>query len=64
MSVSIFRCKSCGSVIVVNIKDVWKLSRCTKCNSGDIANMEDFELDSESTSNESEPDTTSGVCIC
>ena len=64
MNVSIFKCKACGSVIVVNLKDVWKLSRCTKCNSGDITNMEDFELDSELTSNDSEPDITSEVCIC
>lgn len=36
MNVTIFRCESCGSIIVINNRDLWKVKRCTKCMSSNL----------------------------
>lgn len=41
MTTTIFKCKDCGTIMVVSIKDAWCLHRCTKCESTNIINLED-----------------------
>ena len=45
MNNTILKCIDCGSIMVVNNKDLWKLRKCTKCESTHITNVdEEFEL--------------------
>ena len=41
MNASVFKCNCCGSIIVVNNKELWKLIKCTKCDSSNIINVDD-----------------------
>lgn len=41
MECTIVKCKDCGTVMVVNTNELWKLSRCTKCESGNISTIDD-----------------------
>ena len=41
MTTTIFKCKDCGTIMVIDIKDVWTLNKCTKCESKNIINLED-----------------------
>ena len=38
---TILKCNSCGSIMVVNNKDLWKIRKCTKCDSTNIVNVDD-----------------------
>ena len=54
MQTNIIKCKTCGNIMVVNIKELWKLTACTKCTSTNIVNMEDEFSLSEIGEKESE----------
>ena len=41
MTTAIIKCNNCGNIMVVNTKELWKLTTCTKCTSTNIVNMED-----------------------
>ena len=43
----VIKCNDCGSIIVVNTKDLWKLQSCTKCESTNLV-----DLDSEFNNSE------------
>ena len=44
MTTTILRCKDCGSILVIDTKDLWKLQSCTKCESTNLVNLdEDFD---------------------
>lgn len=47
MSTVIFKCNDCGTIMVVNTKDVWCLSSCTKCESTNITNLDESFDESE-----------------
>lgn len=32
----VLKCKDCGTVMVVRIRDLWKLKRCTHCESTNV----------------------------
>ena len=38
---TVLKCKDCGTVMVVNTKDLWRSIRCTHCDSMNIVNMDD-----------------------
>lgn len=38
----VLECKSCGSILVVNPKDLWHNIRCTKCDSPNVVNLDDI----------------------
>lgn len=41
----ILKCNSCGAILVVNTTELWKVKRCTSCDSTNLENMdEDFSL--------------------
>ena len=54
MQTNIIKCNTCGNIMVVNIKELWKLTACTKCKSTNIVNMEDEFSLSEIGEKESE----------
>lgn len=35
------KCKDCGNIIVIATKELWKLGQCPKCESKDLANLDD-----------------------
>ena len=35
------KCKNCGTISVVLIKDLWKLGQCPKCESENLVNLDD-----------------------
>ena len=35
------KCKSCGTISVILIKDLWKLGQCPKCESKNLINLDD-----------------------
>ena len=35
------KCKSCGTISVILIKDLWKLGQCPKCESKNLVNLDD-----------------------
>ena len=41
MDCTVVKCKDCGTVMVVNTNELWKLSRCTKCESENISTIDD-----------------------
>lgn len=41
MNVSIMKCRDCGTVMVIATKELWKLQRCSKCDSCNIINLDD-----------------------
>lgn len=41
MTTNIIKCNTCGNIMVVNVKELWKLTTCTKCMSTNIVNIED-----------------------
>lgn len=41
MECSCVRCKKCGMIMVINTVDLWKLKKCTKCESTDISVLDD-----------------------
>ena len=41
----ILKCNSCGAILVVNTTELWKVKRCTSCESTNLENMdENFSL--------------------
>ena len=42
MILTIVICNACGTTMVVSIKDIWKLKRCTKCESSNIETLENI----------------------
>lgn len=40
---TILKCNSCGSIMVVNNKDLWKIRKCTKWYNNGIINKRCFE---------------------
>ena len=49
----VLKCKDCGSILVVNAKDLWHYIRCTHCNSYNIINL-DEEFDQAEVVKENE----------
>ncbi len=44
VEVTILKCKDCGAVIVVPNKELFKIGKCTACQSKNIVNLdEEFE---------------------
>jgi len=41
MTALVFKCKDCGTIMVVDLKDAWCLKSCTKCESTNIINLDD-----------------------
>ena len=37
----VLKCKDCGTILVLNTKDLWHCVRCTHCNSTNIVNFDD-----------------------
>ena len=37
----VLECKDCGSILVVNPKDLWHFIRCTKCGSSNVVNLDE-----------------------
>ena len=31
MDCTVIKCKNCGTIMVVNTKELWKLTNCNKC---------------------------------
>ena len=45
MDCTVVKCKDCGTIMVVNTNELWKLNRCTKCGSENISTIdEDFDF--------------------
>lgn len=45
MNNTILKCKNCGAILVIPTKDLWKLRKCTTCESTNLENMdENFSL--------------------
>lgn len=40
----VLQCKSCGAVLVINKKDFWHHIRCTLCDSTNIANVDEVNV--------------------
>lgn len=39
------KCKDCNTVSVITSKDLWKLSKCPRCESKNLVNLDDeFDL--------------------
>lgn len=38
---TVLKCKDCGTVMVINTKDLWHFIRCTHCGSMNVVNMDD-----------------------
>ena len=41
MNNTILKCKNCGAILVVPTRDLWKIVKCTACESKEL---ESFEL--------------------
>lgn len=41
MECTVIKCKNCGTIMVVNTNELWKLSRCTKCDSTNISTLDE-----------------------
>ena len=54
MSTVVLKCNSCGSILVVNINDLWKIVRCNSCGSADIVNIDEEFSNSEVVGEENE----------
>ena len=37
----VLKCKDCGSILVVNAKDLWHYVKCTHCDSYNIINLDE-----------------------
>ena len=42
---TVLECKYCGTVMVVNTKDLWHFIRCTHCDSTNVVNMDENEYE-------------------
>jgi len=40
---TVLECKDCGTVMVVNTKDLWHFIRCTHCDSTNILNIDEID---------------------
>lgn len=39
------KCKDCGTISVIATKDLWKMSKCPRCESKNLVNFDDeFDL--------------------
>lgn len=36
----VLKCQDCGSILVVNTKDLWHFIKCTHCDSHNIINLD------------------------
>ncbi len=41
MDCIIIKCKDCGTIMVINTKELWKLTNCNKCNSKNISTLDE-----------------------
>ena len=41
MNNTILRCKNCGALLVIPTKDLWKIGKCTNCESNELVNLND-----------------------
>lgn len=41
MTCECIKCKNCGAILVIDTKDLWKVKRCTKCESADIVRLDE-----------------------
>lgn len=41
MDCTVVKCKDCGTIMVVNTNELWKLNKCTKCGSENISTIDD-----------------------
>jgi len=37
----VLKCKDCGTILVVNSKDLWKIGKCPTCESKNLVNFDD-----------------------
>lgn len=45
MNNTILKCLDCGAILVVNNSDLWKIRKCTSCESTNLENVDDnFDL--------------------
>ena len=51
---TILKCNNCGSIMVVNNKDLWKLKKCNACESTNIINVDEEFQCSELEENKDE----------
>lgn len=43
MITEVFKCSNCEAIMVVDVKDIWKLGKCPRCG-GELKNLdEEFE---------------------
>ena len=42
---TVLECKDCGTVMVVNTKDLWHFIRCAHCDSMNVVNMDENEYE-------------------
>ena len=40
----VLKCKDCGTIMVIALKDLWHLIRCTRCNSENVVNMDEENM--------------------
>jgi len=52
MKCTIVKCKDCGNIMVVNTNELWKLNKCTKCESKNISTIDDEFNFTEAINNE------------
>ena len=43
MNSTILKCRNCGSILVIPTKDLWKIGKCTVCESN---KLENFDIES------------------
>lgn len=43
MNSTILKCRICGSILVIPTKDLWKIGKCTVCESN---KLENFDIES------------------
>lgn len=41
MITEVFKCKDCGAIMVIDVKDIWRLVKCPRCESKNIQNVDD-----------------------
>ena len=37
----VLKCQDCGTILVINNKDLWHTVQCSKCNSRNIVNLDE-----------------------
>lgn len=37
----VLKCQDCGTILVINTKDLWHYIKCTHCGSSNVVNLDD-----------------------